>query len=63
VLIRILLSLLILRLIKSAMRASHMGLEILGRIRDRYEIVEERTIPLFDLVLTILIIGAAAYAC
>ena len=62
ILIRILLSLLILRLIKSAMRASHIGLEILSRIRDRYEIVEERTLPLFDLVMTILIIGAAAYA-
>ncbi len=62
ILIRILLSLLILRLIKSAMRASHIGLEILSRVRDRYEIVEERTLPLFDLVMTILIIGAAAYA-
>ncbi len=62
VLINILLSLLILRLIKSAMRASHLGLEILGRVRDRFEIVEERTIPLFDLALTILIIAAAAYA-
>lgn len=62
IIIRILLSLLILRLIKSAMRASHVGLEILGRVRDRYAIVEERTIPLFDLVLTILIVGAAAYA-
>jgi hypothetical protein len=61
-LIRILLSLLILRLIKSAMRASHIGLEILSRVRDRYEIVEERTLPLFDLIMTILIIGAAAYA-
>ncbi|MEE4330563.1 MAG: mechanosensitive ion channel domain-containing protein, partial [Wenzhouxiangella sp.] len=60
--IRVLLSLLILRLVKSGMRASHLGLEILGRVRDRFEFVEERTIPLFDLVLTILIIGAAAYA-
>lgn len=62
VLIRILLSLLILRLIVSAMRASHIALEILGRIRDRFNIVEERTIPLFDLVSTLLIIAAAAYA-
>lgn len=62
ILIRVLLSLLILRLIKSAMRASHLGLEILSRVRDRYEIVEERTLPLFDLILTILIVGAAAYA-
>ena len=62
VLINVLLSLLILRLVKSAMRASHLGLEILGRVRDRFEIVEERTIPLFDLALTIIIIAAAAYA-
>jgi small-conductance mechanosensitive channel len=61
-LIRVLLSLLILRLIVSAMRAIRIGLEILGRIRDRFNIVEERTIPLFDLVSTLLIIGAAAYA-
>jgi small-conductance mechanosensitive channel len=60
--IRVLLSLLILRLVKSGMRASHLGLEILGRIRNRFDIVEERTIPLFDLILTIVIIGAAAYA-
>jgi len=62
ILINVLLSLLILRLIQSAMRASHIGLEILSRIRDRFEIVEERTIPLFELVLTLVIIGAAAYA-
>jgi len=62
ILINVFLSLLILRLIKSAMTASHLGLEILSRIRDRYEIVEERTIPLFELVFTIIIIAAAAYA-
>ncbi len=62
VIIRIILSLLILRLMKSAMRASHIGLSILGRVRDRYAIVEERTIPLFDLIFTILIVGIIAYA-
>lgn len=62
VVIRILLSLLVLRLTVSAMRATHIALEILGRIRDRFSIVEERTIPLFDLVSTLLIVGAAAYA-
>ncbi len=61
-LVRILLSLLVLRLIQSAMRAGHLALEILGRIRDRFHIVEERTIPLFDLIMTILIVGAGAYA-
>ncbi len=62
IVINVLLSLLILRLIKSAMSASHIGLEILSRIRDRYEIVEERTMPLFELMSTIIIIAAAAYA-
>ena len=62
VVIRILLSLLVLRLMKSAMRAAHVGLEILSLVRDRFAIVEERTIPLFDLMLTVIIVAIAAYA-
>jgi small-conductance mechanosensitive channel len=62
IVINVMLSLLILRLIKSAMRAGHLALEILGRIRDRFQIVEERTIPLFELALTLLVIASAAYA-
>jgi small-conductance mechanosensitive channel len=59
---RIALTLLLLRLIQSALRAGHVGLEILGRLRERFAIVEERTMPLFDLILTVLVIGAGAYA-
>lgn len=55
-------SLLVLQLMRSAMRASGVGLEILGRIRNRFEIVEERAIPLFDLIFTILIVAVAAFA-
>ncbi len=62
IIIRILLSLLVLRLMKSAMRAAHVGLEILSLVRDRFAIVEERTIPLFDLMLTVIIVAIAAYA-
>ena len=62
IVIRILLSLLILRLMKSAMRAAHVGLEILSLVRDRFAIVEERTIPLFDLMMTVIIVAIAAYA-
>jgi MscS family membrane protein len=62
IIVRILLSLLILRLMKSAMRAAHVGLEILSLVRDRFAIVEERTIPLFDLVMTVIIVAIAAYA-
>lgn len=62
IIIRLLMSVLVIRLMVAAMRAAHVGLAILGNLRDRYQIVEERTLPLFDLVATIAIIGAAAYA-
>ncbi|MDZ7791254.1 MAG: mechanosensitive ion channel family protein [Xanthomonadales bacterium] len=59
---RILLSFLILRLMISAMRAGHIGLEIAARLRKRFSFVEERTLSLFDLLLTVIVVGAAAYA-
>jgi small-conductance mechanosensitive channel len=62
VIIRLMLSLLILQLIRAAIQASNVGLEIMGRLRDRFPIVEERTIPLFDLVLTVIILAIGAYA-
>lgn len=62
IIIRLLMSVLVLRLMVAAMRAAHVGLAILGNLRDRFQIVEERTLPLFDLVATISIVGAAAYA-
>lgn len=61
IIIRILLSVLTLRLMISALRAGHLGLELIGRIRQRFPIVEERTIPMFDLALTVIVIGVAAY--
>ena len=54
-----LMSLLILRLMTSAMRASRVALELLGNLKNRFKIVEERTLPLFDLVATIGIVGLA----
>lgn len=62
IVIRILLSVLTLRLMVSALRAGHLGLELIGRIRKRFPIVEERTLPLFDLMLTVIVVGVAAYA-
>ncbi len=59
---RILVTLLILQLMRSGMRAAHIGLKVLAALRDRYQIVEERTMPLFDLLANVLVIGAAAYA-
>lgn len=62
VLIRIALTVLALRLMILALKAGHVGLEILGKLRERFAIVEERTLPLFDLIMTVLVIGAGAYA-
>ncbi len=60
--LRLLVSLLILQLMRSAMRAARVGLELLGALRDRFPIVEERTMPLFDLLANVVIIGIGAYA-
>jgi len=62
IILRILMSLLILRLMTSGMRACRVALGLLGTLRDRFKIIEERTMPLFDLIGTIGIVGLAAYA-
>ncbi|GAB4171425.1 MAG: hypothetical protein Kow0020_06140 [Wenzhouxiangellaceae bacterium] len=62
VLTRILASLLILQLMRMALRAAHILLKALSVIRDRFPIIEERTLPLFDLLFTVLIVAIAAYA-
>ncbi|MFW6080406.1 MAG: mechanosensitive ion channel family protein [Desulfosalsimonas sp.] len=59
---RILVSFLILQLIRAAMKASYVALEVLGKIQDRFSLVEERTLPLFDLIFTVGIIAVGAYA-
>src|SRR5699024_4987906 len=55
ILTRIALTLLVLRLIVSALKAGHVGLEIVGRLGKRFAIVEARTMPLFDLIVTVLV--------
>jgi MscS family membrane protein len=60
--VRILVSMLVLHLMQSALKASSLGLQFLGRVRDRYAFIEERTLPLFDLISTILIIAITSYA-
>jgi MscS family membrane protein len=62
VLTRLLVSLLILQLMRAALRAAHLALLTVSVLRDRFPIVEERTIPLFDIVFTVVIILIAAYA-
>ncbi len=62
VITRVLVSFLILQLIRAALKASHVALEMLGKIQDRFAVVEERTLPLFDLIFTVAIVAAGAYA-
>ena len=62
IVVRILVSFLVIQLMRAGLRAVHIALEGLSRIRDRFAIVEERTVPLFDLGLTILVVGVAGYA-
>ena len=59
---RVLWTLLIIQMIRVAFRASYVGLRLVGRIRDRFHFVEERTFPLFDLIATVLIVALGAYA-
>jgi MscS family membrane protein len=59
---RLLISFLILHLMRAALRGAHLTLKAVSEIRDRFAIVEERTIPLFDIVFTIIIVAFAAYA-
>jgi MscS family membrane protein len=59
---RLLVSLLVLHLTRAALKASDIGLLLLSQFQDRYSIIEERTIPLFDLMATVIIVAIAVYA-
>jgi MscS family membrane protein len=59
---RVLWTLLIIQMIGVGFRASYIGLRVLSKVRDRFHFVEERTIPLFDLVATVLIVAIGVYA-
>lgn len=60
--VRIALSVLVVQLMRAGLKAIPIVLAVLSDIRDRYAIVEERTVPLFDLGLTVLVVGIAVYA-
>jgi MscS family membrane protein len=59
---RILVSLLVLHLTRAALKASDIGLLLLSEVQDRYAIIEERTLPLFDLMATVIVVAIAVYA-
>jgi len=59
--VRLLTTLLLLSWARAALKTVHMLLEIISNNHERFDIVQERTIPLFEMTLKILLVGAAAY--
>ena len=59
--IRLLATVLLFVLLRTGLRAAHLALEAVSKNRRRFAIIEERTIPLFDMTAKILLVGAAAY--
>ncbi len=58
----VLATILLLAWTRAGLRTARIVLELVGAVRDRFEIIQERTIPLFDMSIKMLIVGAAAYA-
>ena len=61
-LIKILKTIVVLVWLFAGFPISRLVLEALGRVRDRFEVIEERTIPLFDISMKLVLFGGATYA-
>jgi len=48
--------------LRAGLRMARVLLELVASYRHRFEIVQERTIPLFDMTIKILLVGFGAYA-
>jgi MscS family membrane protein len=59
--VRVLETLILLLWTRAAMGIAHIILEILSGLRKRFEIIQPRTLPAFDMTLKIVVVGAAAY--
>jgi small-conductance mechanosensitive channel len=60
--VRVLATVLLLSWARATIKTVHMILEMIANNHERFEIVQERTIPLFEMTLKILLVGAVAYA-
>ena len=47
--------------VKAGLRAARIVLELIGSNHHRFEIVQERTIPIFDMTIKMLLVGFGAY--
>lgn len=46
---------------RAGLRTARIVLELIANIQHRFEIIQERTIPLFDMTIKMLLVGIAAY--
>lgn len=47
--------------VRAGLRAARIVLELIGSNQHRFEIVQERTIPIFDMTIKVLLVGFGAY--
>ena len=57
----ILATILVVSWLKAGMRTGRVMLELVANNRHRFDVIQERTIPLFDMTIKILLVGMAAY--
>jgi len=61
VILSILASILLFSWLRAGFSTARIILEVIGSYRHRFEIVQERTIPVFDMTIKILVVGIGAY--
>jgi MscS family membrane protein len=59
--VRILYTVLLVVWTRAGMKVAHLALEILSHYRHRFDIIQPRTMPAFDMTLKIVVFGASAY--
>lgn len=58
---RIIMSILVISVMMSALKSSKVLLEILSEKRERFAFIEERTLPILDILSKIILVGAFSY--
>lgn len=61
-LLKILASMVVIVWINALMPAAKMILQALGKLKERFNVIEERTIPLFSIISSIVLLGLGTYA-
>ena len=61
VLLSMLATVLLISWLRAGLRTARIMLELIANNRHRFEIIQERTIPLFDMTIKILLVGIGAY--